>query len=678
MRSSDFLLRCLLCLSCIASARGLAQEPFLSSWSEVMEEMTTRNRWEDKDWSEEPLLSAYAQGSLLNLNTARQEDLAVFPFLTPEHIENLFAHIHLHGPLKSIYELQLVKGWTKPIIEALLPYVVVEVTDKPASSRLKTIWKDLAKRGGSEVLLHSSFPLHKQKGYERGYLGNPLYQSIRYEYRLDNRLQAGLVAEKDAGEPFATRHNPQGFDHYGFYLLVQTDSFLKTLAIGDYRLHFGLGLAVGNNSLFGKSGYLLSLQTTPHSIKRHRSTDETNYFRGVAATIQPMRGLELSTFYSHRLLDGQRNDEQLHSIYTTGLHRTPTEAKWRNVATLQMAGAHLSYQSNRFGVGTTALCYEANPPYKPLRAVTNAYPTDGNRAYNLAANYRWKLPGWDFQGEASVSNEGWACLNKVQTSAIDGCKFVLLHRLYTPGYRALFAHSFSEGGHIYNENGWYLAGEYKPDARFRCFGAIDFFRFPTAQYRVSKPSQGVETTIQLDYAPSQRLWMYCRYKHENKARNQKLNRESHTVRGIHHNLRYRFQIKPSLHTSLQTTIDFRRFHTSKTKPENGYQITQKLTHRFFSCPLNIGMQATWFHTQTYDTRLYVLEQNSIYQLRFQQVYGKGFRTSLYLSYKPFTGWKFFLKTGQTFYLNRNKIGKGYEEIEGNKRGEIHGGVQAKF
>ena len=39
----------------------------------------------------------------------------------------------------------------------------------------------------------------------RKYRGEPFYHSLRYSYTFEDRLQAGFVAEKDAGEPFSER-----------------------------------------------------------------------------------------------------------------------------------------------------------------------------------------------------------------------------------------------------------------------------------------------------------------------------------------------------------------------------------------------------------------------------------------------------------------------------------------
>ena len=43
-------------------------------------------------------------------------------------------------------------------------------------------------------------------------------------------------------------------------------------------------------------------------IRKHSSTDEYNYFRGVAATVGVLPYLDISAFYSHRSMDGVVED----------------------------------------------------------------------------------------------------------------------------------------------------------------------------------------------------------------------------------------------------------------------------------------------------------------------------------------------------------------------------------
>lgn len=61
--------------------------------------------------------------------------------------------------------------------------------------------KNAAKYGKNELLTRFDIPFYKRKGYEHTYLGPSVYNSVKYSFRYSDRLYAGVVAEKDAGEP---------------------------------------------------------------------------------------------------------------------------------------------------------------------------------------------------------------------------------------------------------------------------------------------------------------------------------------------------------------------------------------------------------------------------------------------------------------------------------------------
>ena len=111
--------------------------------------------------------------------------------------------------------------------------------------------KNAAKYGKNELLTRFDIPFYKRKGYEHTYLGPSVYNSVKYSFRYSDRLYAGVVAEKDAGEPFGALHNRYGYDYYSFYLLLKDCGRLKALAVGNYRLSFGQGLVISTDYLMG-------------------------------------------------------------------------------------------------------------------------------------------------------------------------------------------------------------------------------------------------------------------------------------------------------------------------------------------------------------------------------------------------------------------------------------------
>lgn len=79
---------------------------------------------------------------------------------------------------------------------------------------------------------------------------------------------------------------------------------MKSLALGNYKLSFGQGLVLSTDFRLGKTFSMSTSEYRTGGIRKHSSTDEYNYFRGVAATMELLRCLELSVFYSHRSMDG--------------------------------------------------------------------------------------------------------------------------------------------------------------------------------------------------------------------------------------------------------------------------------------------------------------------------------------------------------------------------------------
>ncbi len=210
----------------------LAEETGTADWEDELEELSHR--------LQEPL----------NLNAATREQLEQFPFLTARQVEEIQAYIYIHGPMQTLYELQLVEEMDRRTIDLLLPFVCVKPVEE--GSGFPSL-KELLKFGKHEALVRFDVPFYRRKGYETDYLGPPWYHALRYAFRRGDYVQAGFAAEKDAGEPFFALHDRRGYDHYSYYIYLQNLGWLKALALGTYRLSFGQGLVLGNSFGLGKS-----------------------------------------------------------------------------------------------------------------------------------------------------------------------------------------------------------------------------------------------------------------------------------------------------------------------------------------------------------------------------------------------------------------------------------------
>src|SRR5688572_26279058 len=82
----------------------------------------------------------------LNINTAKKEDLQKLVIIDENMILELERYIRIHGPLLSIYELQLVRGWDKETIFLVLPFIKVI----PAHEEKKRTFASYLKYGKHE------------------------------------------------------------------------------------------------------------------------------------------------------------------------------------------------------------------------------------------------------------------------------------------------------------------------------------------------------------------------------------------------------------------------------------------------------------------------------------------------------------------------------------------------
>ena len=659
-----------------------AQNPSENLIEEVLEDLSVNNDINNSvnslNWENELEELSNRLQEPVNLNSATREQLEQFPFLSDIQIEHLLAYIYIHGQMETIYELQLVEELDRQTIQYLLPFVCIKAINNEPAFRWKTMLKDAGRYGKNEVLTRLDIPFYKRKGYEHTYLGPSVYNSVKYTFRYRDQLYAGGVAEKDAGEPFAALHNRYGYDYYSFYLLLQNCGRLKSLAVGNYRLSFGQGLVMSTDYLMGKTIYASSFNNRSAGIKRHSSTDEYNYFRGVATTVALTKRLSVSAFYSHRNMDGVVTDGEITSVYKTGLRRSRKEADKKNLLTSQLTGGNVSYQQNHIRLGITGVYYVFNRPYEPELTGYSKYNIHGNHFYNLGIDYAYRWRRFSFQGETAIGKQGWASLNRLQYSPVQDIQFMLIHRFYSYDYWAMYAHSFGEGSTVQNEQGYYVGLETTPFSHWRFFVSFDLFSFPWKKYRINKPSRGTDGLIQATFTPRTNLSMYLKYRYKQKERDLTGSKGTLTLPIFHHQLRYRLNYSLNDVFSSRTTLDYNHFHSQDRAATKGYQVTQMISSQLPWTRLFADVQGSYFCTDDYDSRVYVSEKGLLYTFYTPSFQGRGFRCAIRLRYELNKHWLFITKFGETIYLNRNEIGSGNDLIYGNKKADIQMQLRIKF
>ncbi|MFA6872971.1 MAG: helix-hairpin-helix domain-containing protein [Bacteroidaceae bacterium] len=619
--------------------------------------------------------------SPLDLNAATKEQLEEFPFLSDLQIEKLLEYIYVNHGMASIYELQLVPEMDYKTLQTLLPYVTLHPLKE--NSQTPTL-KEMCRFGNHEITTRLDLPLYTKEGYKphdaatlaenpnKQYLGPSWYHSLRYAFHYKDQLYWGLTAEKDAGEEFFRGSNQNGYDSYSPYFLLRNKGRLKALAIGKYRVTFGLGLCVGSEFMFGKSNALSTFSNSRGGFKKQSGTDEYNYFRGLGGSFLIKPNTTLSAFYSKRSIDGIANDSCLTSISKTGKHTLPREIERKDAATLQTIGGNYSYRSNNYQLGITAIQYTFNTYYNRTYREYNKYYFRGRKGHNMSFDYRFRRGRLQGMGEVASDHSGkTAMLHLIRVQASPGFQYILLYRNYNKAYQDLYAESFSEGGSVQNENGFYFGAEKILKRHWQINGFVDFFRFPWLRYQIDAPSSGHEYMGQATYSPSRKTIFIVSYRSKNKKKNYTFADKTKAVLPyltyrIKLQLNHAFNATYTSKTSYQST----QAGTQGISPSRGWLISETISYKSHNKRTTFDCTYVTFHTDDYASRIASYERGVLYSFYTPSFYGKGTRLALIMRYNLSKAWTCYIKYGQTIYSDRESIGSGLEQIDGKKKADL--------
>ena len=352
----------------------------------------------------------------IDLNNATDDGIQRLVFLSNAQREELTEYLDRHRPIRSIGELAMIKSLDNVTLRLLNCFVYVGNIDE---SRKFPTWKEIAKHGKNELLGYVKVPFYERKGDREAYLGYKYKHWIRYKYSYGQLLQAGITGAQDAGEPFFGSHNKMGYDHYAFYVLARKLGKIRTLALGQYKARFGLGLVMNAGFGMGKTTSMV-LATPQNSITANASRSEAAYLQGVASTIEIYKNITTTAFASYRKIDATLNDNStIKTILKTGYHRTETEIKKRHNASQTTAGMNVNVKHNGISVGATAVYTAFSKDLKPDKSqVFRLYSPNGNNFWNVSIDYAYIHPRISVKGETATGNShALATINTISLKA---------------------------------------------------------------------------------------------------------------------------------------------------------------------------------------------------------------------------------------------------------------------
>ena len=630
-------------------------------WEKYLGEVMSADDMESAEWEDcYEMLCGLAQHPQ-NLNLVSREELEQLPFLSAQQVEEIMEYLYRYGPMKSLAELQMIRSLDIDRRRLLSCFVFIDEEAKEKEQR---------QYGRSELMATVRVPFYERKGDKAGYLGYPYRHWVKYQFTCGDRLKAGIVGAQDAGEPFFSNKNRKGYDFYSAYLQLKRLGIVENLVVGKYRASLGMGLVVNNSFALGKLSTLQNLGRSTTTLRPHSSRSAADYLNGAGTTITIANGLSATAFFSYRNQDATlKVDGTVSSIITTGYHRTETEMSKKNNLKNTTIGGSIRYLNHGLHGALNIVGTHLNRELSPnTNIVYRKYYPQGYDFLNFSSDYGYVHPRFSLNGETAVNKDGaWATVNSFSLSLNGEWSMMALHRFYSYRYTALYSRCFSDGGRGQNENGIYLGVSWKPSPRWEISAYTDYAYFPYPRYQVSQPSHSLDNLVQATYTKNKwTLTGRYRFRIRQKDNNENLiNQNEH---------RGRVTAISDGKIFSRTQLDFCMI-TSADR-HRGYMLSETLGFTYRWLRLNAGFG--YFHTDDYDSRIFLYEQGPLYNYSFSQYYGHGIR--YWMMGRANIGKRLTLtaKIGTINYFNRSEIGTSYQQVKASSLTDMDLQLRWKF
>ena len=668
----------------------------------------------DDDIDYEELLDYYIflSDNPINLNSDDMVRLVELHLISAFQFEEVKKYRRYYGDFMFLDELEMVEGFDAQTIGIIRPLVYAG-QDK---SKDKITFRKLARYGKHQLLGRYEQILEKQQGYlpiddsallakpNSRYLGCPQKLQFRYNYNYRNQIRVGFVVEKDAGEMFFTdkvsdtiksllgKQYRRGFDFIGFHLYAKDLGIVKAAVLGDYQLSFGQGLTLWSGMNFGKAGAGSSVMKQARGIAPKASASEYGFMRGAAVTLGkgPFSG---TVFYSHRWVDANvsvadsldNEAEFVSSLQETGYHRTIGELLDRHAIRQQVVGGHLTYAIAHFEVGYTAYHTWLNVPLELRPSHYNQFYFQGKSLTNQGIDVKYVKGKYAVFGEMAMSLN-FDSTNLIQTQrpwALAGLvgltvkpagylNFTVMYRDYGRAYQNLLSNAFGEGSRNQGQRGVYLGVEVAPAPYWTILAYADQFQFTWLTSQVNAPSRGHDYYLRVSHSFNRRTSAYLQFRSKTKMKNSTDGEVfSHypifyTKNTVRFNITY--ELGWDIHCA--NKAEYAHYRNEDGSNEHGYFLCQDIAYKPENLPFSLTFRYALFDAKDYNARVYAYENDVLYSFSVPAMYGKGMRFYLLGKVKLFNSLTLYARIGRTIYSDRNTVGTGLSQIEGNHKTDL--------
>lgn len=581
-----------------------------------------------------------------NINDLSYETAINRLHLSEYQFYQLQLYIETNGALVSIYEIAAIEGFDASDIQRLNGRVSI-LPIKAKSDFFKNFWR----RSKSNLLLRYGQVLEKQAGYDTSrashYAGSPSHLCFRYNFSSQDKFFIKISGEKDPGEQFFRGSQKQGFDFYAASISVKNMGIVKYAVIGDYRLNFGQGLALGSSLLSGKGGDPGSLRKFSTGIRAIAPTNEGSFLRGTAITLG-------STKFQGTLFAG------------------------RSFGTCNNAlGIDLLYRHAHFKIGGRIIGYSTTDT--TLETASERWRSSFiHNGFNASLDYQTIFKRILFFGETAVNECGRiGTMNAIVANLTATNKIAIVFRHYDQDYTSALGTAFGGTSSSSALNGIYLSASHVLSKRCQLLLFHDYYQIKGPSYRTDFPVSIMEFGTTMRYEINKRNNFSLRYTFKTKPEN--LN-DGANLKAFNEHYRHKIQgqysYTPFDHLRFKTGLNWilNDYPQQKAK-RTGILLYQDISLNIKKPDISIQLRTAFFDTDSFEERLYAYESDVYYAFTIGSYYYKGTREYLNIRYKHkwFSLW---LRLSHTHYIDRQTISSGLSQINQPHKTEIK--IQSMF
>jgi hypothetical protein len=255
----------------------------------------------------------------------------------------------------------------------------------------------------------------------------------------------------------------------------------------------------------------------------------------------------------------------------------------------------------------------------------------------------------------------------------------LLHRHFPRDYEALNAQPFAETVGGRNETGTYLGMALRPATRWQVNAYFDLWKHPWLRFRTDSPSVGHEWLLRLNYSIRRRMEAHVQIRNEVKAQNQDApdGRFDQSVerQNLQGRIHFAYQLSEAWEWRTRFYAGFNELGEERTE---GTAVFQDLIYRSRAFPVAFSTRYVIFGTDGSDLRFYAFENDVLNAFSVPSYSGRGTRFYVNARWKIRRGLTLEARYARTNFTDRDVVGAGLDEIEGNTRSDVRVQVRMRW